>query len=300
MMAGAPSEMQPRDLLDLVRLGGLMQLTSGSRDIKIGLIDGPVALEHPDLAESVIQLSGSASLAEGCSDLTSSACTHGTFVAGILSAKRGSEAPAICPGCTLIARPIFGETSPVQGDAPSATPSELAKALIDVTESGAAVVNLSIAIVEGSPGGEVDLGHTLDWMARKRIIVVAAGGNQGSIGSSLITRHPWVIPVVAYDIHGRVMSISNLGGSIGRRGVGAPGERVTSLAPNGGSLAMGGTSVATPFVTGTIALLSSCFPGATATEIKLAVSTSPLRGRSIVPPLLDANRAYVSLATGRG
>jgi subtilisin family serine protease len=300
-MAGAPSERQSRDFLDLVRLSELMQLTSGSRDIKIGLIDGPVALGHPDLsAGSVVQLSESANLGGGCSDLTSSACAHGTFVAGILSAKRGSEAPAICPGCTLLARPLFGETSRVQEDVPSATPSELAQALLDVTEAGAAVVNLSIAIVEGSPRGEVELGHALDRMAGRGVIVVAAGGNQGTIGSSLITRHPWVIPVVAYDLQGRVMAISNLGGSIGRRGVGAPGDGVTSLAPHGGSLTMAGTSVATPFVTGTIALLSSCFPGASAAEIKLAVSTSSPRGRSILPPLLDANRAYVSLATSRG
>jgi hypothetical protein len=34
---------------------------------------------------------------------------HGTFVAGILCAKRGSVALAISPDCTLIIRTIFAE-----------------------------------------------------------------------------------------------------------------------------------------------------------------------------------------------
>ena len=49
--------------------------------------------------------------------------------------------------------------------------------------------------------------------------MVAAAGNQGTLGSSAITRHPWVIPVVACDLRGRPMNESNLGSSIGRRGL---------------------------------------------------------------------------------
>ena len=53
-----------------------------------------------------------------------------------------------------------------------------------------------------------------------------------------------------------------------------------------------------PFVTGTIALLWSEFPAATAAQIKLAVSQVSARRRaSVVPPLLDAAAAYQNLAT---
>jgi hypothetical protein len=44
------------------------------------------------------------------------------------------------------------------------------------------------------------------------------------------------------------MRESNLGGSIGRRGLGAPGDGVTSLGTGGEPLTLGGTSVAAPFV----------------------------------------------------
>ena len=35
--------------------------------------------------------------------------------------------------------------------------------------------------------------------AHRGVITVAAAGNQGTVGSSAITRHPWVIPVAACD-----------------------------------------------------------------------------------------------------
>ena len=37
---------------ELVRLAALMELTSGIPEVLVALIDGPVALDHPDLAGS--------------------------------------------------------------------------------------------------------------------------------------------------------------------------------------------------------------------------------------------------------
>ena len=54
--------------------------------------------------------------------ITASRLAHGTYVAGILAARRGSGAPAICPGCTLLVRPIFLETASDNAEMPSATP----------------------------------------------------------------------------------------------------------------------------------------------------------------------------------
>jgi hypothetical protein len=135
--------------------------------------------------------------------------------------------------------------------------------------------------------------HALDQAARRGIIVVAAAGNQGTLGSTAITRHPWVIPVVAYDLQGRPMGQSNLGRSIGRRGLGAPGDGITSLGAGGKPLTLGGTSAAAPIVTGAIALLWSEFPAASAAAVKFAVAQASARRRNtVVPPLLDTWAAY--------
>ncbi len=95
--------------------------------------------------------------------------------------------------------------------------------------------------------------------------------------------------LVVSEIYKQYGSLSNLGSYIGRRGLCAPGDDITSLGAEGKPLTFGETSVAAPFVTGAIALLWSAFPDATAAEIKLAVAQSHARQRiTVVPPLLDA------------
>lgn len=283
--------------LELVKLTALMERASGSPEVKIGLIDGPVVTQHPDLAgEHLHEIPGKNG--GSCTQANSVACLHGTFVAGILSAKRNSLAPAICPNCTLLIRPIFTETTSERDQMPSATPQELAAAIIECIDAGARVINLSLALAQPSTKGEQTLEEALNRAVRRGVIVVAAAGNQGAVGSSAITRHPWVIPVVACDRQGRPMNESNLGSSIGRRGLSAPGDAITSLSAEGQPLTLGGTSVAVPFVTGAIALLWSEFPTATAAQIKLAITqTTALRRASVVPPLLDATAAYQILLT---
>ena len=281
--------------LELVKLTALMDRTSGRNDVRIGLIDGPVALRHPDLAsENIGEIPGR--IGSTCTNATSMACSHGTFVAGILSAKRGSVAPAICPNCTLLVRPIFDEKSPVNGDLPSATPAELAQAILDCIAAGVRILNVSAALAQPTIKRERPLEEALDHAASRGVIVIVAAGNQGTLGSTAITRHSWILPVVAYDLQGKPLNHSNLGSSIGRRGLGAPGDGVTSLGADGKPLTQGGTGAAAPFVTGAVALLWSEFPNATAAEIKLAVTRAFATPRTtVVPPLLDAWRAYQAI-----
>lgn len=284
---------------ELVRLSALMERTGGIPDIRIGLIDGPVVTEHADLAsENLREIPGDNGAA--CTQANSAACLHGTFIAGILSAKRNSPAPAICPGCTLLIRPIFTETTAGREHMPSSTPQELAAAILECIGAGARIINLSLALAQPSTKGEHALEEALNLALRRGVLIVAAAGNQGTLGSSAITRHPWVIPVVACDLRGRPISESNLGSSIGTRGLSAPGDNITSLNADGQSLTLGGTSVAVPFVTGTIALLWSEFPAATGGQIKLAITQAFITGSrraSVVPPLLDADTAWQTLLT---
>src|SRR5215208_2507587 len=104
-----------------------MDRSRGVPEIAIGLLDGHVAANHPQLTEeSISRLSGKPS--SGCAQRTSAACLHGTFTAGILSAKRDSPTGGICPDCTLLVRPIFDESTSGGGTMPSASAEELAAA----------------------------------------------------------------------------------------------------------------------------------------------------------------------------
>jgi subtilisin family serine protease len=278
--------------LELIKLTPLMERTMGSPEVKIGFIDGPIATQHPELPSKLLSpVQGRSGIT--CTQINSAACLHGTFVAGILSAKRSSLAPGICPNCTLLIRPVFAEKVPDTVLTLSTTPQELASAIVESIDAGARVVNLSLALVRPSAEAEHALEGALNYAIKRRVLVVAATGNQGTLGSSPITRHPWVIPVVACDRAGRTMTESNLGGSVGMRGLSAPGDDITSLGSKGQLLTLRGTSVAVPFVTGAIALLWSEFPFVAAAEMKLAVTqVSTQRRASVVPPLLNAEAAY--------
>lgn len=285
------------DHLKLVGLPGLLALTRGRADVAVGLVDGPVALTHPDLDASHIR-----TLPEtpgACRDPASLACRHGTFVAGILAARRGARAPAIAPGCTLLVRPIFPEVGPA-GELPSATPGELAAAIVDCVDAGAWVLNLSAAVAGGSISGERALEEAFGYAAGRDVLVVMAAGNEGAVGGPTISRHPWVIPVAGYTQAGQPLAWSNLGRSIGSGGLGAPGEGVVSLTLENAPVALGGTSVAAPFVTGAAALLLSAFPDATAADVRHALLASAAGRRgTVAPPLLNAHGAYEYLSRAR-
>ena len=169
--------------------------------------------------------------------------------------------------------------------------------MIECVDAGARLLNVSAALIQlPSSAGERALGYALDYAAKRGVVVVVAAGNQGYVGSTVITRHPWVIPVAACDLRGRPLSDSNLGNSIGRRGLSAPGEGVQSLATEGKPVFLGGTSVAAPFVTGAIALAWSEFPTVNAAQVRLAViqAHAPRRA-SVVPPLLNAWPLYQAI-----
>jgi subtilisin family serine protease len=270
-----------------VHLLELMQMTSGSPAIIVGLLDGHVAA-HPDLHGAKIRR------LDGMREGSSTAATHGTFVAGILAAGRGSPAPSICPGATLLLRTVFHDREFASGLLPTTTPENVAAGIVDCVDAGARVINLSVALARPSTRIEPQLDRALSHAATRGCIVVAAAGNQGTLGSAAITRHMWVMPVAAFNSSGRPIPSTNLGASVGRRGLGAPGEGVTSLAPEGGYVVGGGTSAAAAFVTGTAVLLWSLFPSASAGEVRTALTQRQkgTRQLSVTPPLLNGSAAY--------
>jgi hypothetical protein len=109
----------PMSPLDLVELPALMERSQGRSAIAVVLIDGPVVLSHPDLADATIReipekLKGT------CTRSNAVACAHATFVAGILSARRGSvarqfvlDAPCCCAPF-LQKRPIAADSCRVR------------------------------------------------------------------------------------------------------------------------------------------------------------------------------------------
>jgi subtilisin family serine protease len=277
-----------------------MNISSGHSDIKVGLIDGPVDITHSAFQTSNIKTVRDSQL-NACKNASSIACSHGTFVAGILCAKRGLPAPAICPSCHVILNPIFRENIDNTGYKsmifPSARAEELSNAIIETIDAGARIINLSLGLSTSSIRIYDRLQQAYDYSLEKGVIIVVAAGNQGYIGSISLIDHNWLIPVAACKEDGRLDPTSNFGPSIGIRGVMAPGINIPSTYPGGQYAHMSGTSFAAPFVTGSIALLWSIFPNATPTAIINSITrgTSFFNRRSIIPRLLNVEAAWNKL-----
>lgn len=268
-----------------------MNMSRGDYGISVGIIDGPVDLCHSAFNNSRIRMAAKSESTK-CRDADSMSCIHGTFVTGILASKKGSAAPAICPNCEIILRPIFYDTHGKGGSYqfPRSTPQELATAIIQVIDAGATIINLSLGLSYSNITNYPQLNEAYDYAFKKGVIIVAASGNQDEIGFFPIIDHQWIIPVVSCNMRGKLDPKSNTGPSIASRGLMAPGENITSTAPGGGYRRMSGTSFAAPFVTGTIVLLSSLFKHATPAQLVRSIRYQ-MKIRTIIPPLCDAQKS---------
>jgi len=284
--------------LNLIKLDKIMALSQGNHDIKIGIIDGPLDFSHPAFENTIIRTVKDSQFTS-CKNASSMECIHGTFISGILGAKRGSSAPAICPECEILLRPVFmesisdNEDHSIDKSLPNSTHEELSKAIVETIDAGAKIINLSLGLSSSTLTIYPDLEYAYNYAFKKQVIIVASSGNQGIVGNNPITDNEWIIPVAACDEKSRPEIHSNFGLSTGLRGLLSPGVNITSTMPEGRFGSMSGTSVASPFVTGSLALLWSIFPDVTANQIRNSVILNNNKHRrTIIPQLLDAESAF--------
>ena len=193
-------------------------------------------------------------------------------------------------GCTAVVHPVSGRRLRRQRLLPTPKREELAAAIVDWVEAGAHVIRLSLGLSQLSGKPDPCVEDALDCVIRRSVIVLAAAGNMGVLESPAVTRHSWVIPVVACDLRGRPTSESNMGSSIGRHGfraIALPVQRgrvATHALRYERSRALCDGRDCAPLVG---------VPGATAAEIKAGVcQVDALRRASVVPTLLNAAAAY--------
>jgi Subtilase family/PatG Domain/PatG C-terminal len=269
-----------------MNIGMARGTTNANHAFAVAVIDGPynpTALSHV-LANAPTSLAGG-----HCDAHPNAACDHGTFILGLLGARRDSLIPGLCPDCRLLHIPLFADTS-----APSANVDELATAIATAVADGARLVNLSLAIL--GPESEVNprLADALDFAEANGSVLLVAAGNQGRPIIGQLLRHPVVIPVAAVDASLRLLPESNFGPVISRRGVAALG-RMPGYAPDGGITVMSGTSVAVAVATGILAQLWSARPDIDGARLRSAVaSLGPRNG--VTPPMLSRELVSAALA----
>ncbi len=220
----------------------------GASSVTVAVLDSGIARGHPDFQGARI-LAGYDYVNRDA--VPNDDCGHGTHVAGILGANTNNGAGvAGTSQATILPLKVLGNRC-------TGSLSTIAQAIVDATDQGADVIAMSLGSSTNSPALSAAVAYAWDHGA----ILVAAAGNDGSDNSvDYPAAYSQVIAVSAVDANKALASYSSRGPQVE---VAAPGNTIDSTTSNGGYGTMSGTSMATPFVAGSIALVLSCAPATT-------------------------------------
>ncbi len=297
--------------LDFIRAADAYALGYTGADITLGIVDSPVRASHPELAGKlgtavmpIDEHTGLPYVPNWNYD------KHGSHVAGIMAASRnGIGMHGVAFDAKLISAAILGHEA---GSTTGLTPPDLLSlfaarpdvrvinnswglSYAPILEPGMDVPSIIQNLVENDEDLAVD--RQLAELATdyNKVIVFAAGNDtfmapafQGSLPRYLPDLKAW-LSVISLDISGietaadgtRTISptgiswFSNLGHKAQLWSVSAPGSDINSLnATNNGYTLMSGTSMAAPYVSGTLGLVQQAFPWMTGKQLADAVLTT--------------------------
>ncbi|HYV86050.1 MAG TPA: S8 family serine peptidase, partial [Patescibacteria group bacterium] len=267
-------------------------IATGSKDVLVAVIDTGMDATHPDLAENLFTNTGEIP-GNGIDDdgngfvddvhgwdfanddnNPDDDAGHGTHVSGTIGAvgDNGLGVVGINWHVSILPVKFLGADG-------SGFSSDALRGIDYATLMGAQVLNASW----GGGGFSAIMQDTIAAAETAGIVFVAAAGNEGEdIDESPQFPAAYelqnVIAVAATDDDDDLAEFSNFGSQ--HVLLGAPGVAILSTVPGGGYGLKSGTSMATPMVTGAVALLRAAEPGLTIAEIRsrLAAGVDPLPG----------------------
>ena len=233
--------------------------------VTIAMIDGKVNTSVPELAGANITVK------TPCTINSSPAVeTHGTGVASILV----SSAYGIAPDSTLLAYQMnLGADGDTPGqdclDSGSALRSEGVWLLNQAMNDGAQIINMSAS----SDDGNDPMKWTVARAMSSGVILVAAAGNSGFDNDGLsLSKWSGVVGVTAISTDGTRQDYSSWGEGVVTTSIGGP--VIFRNFDTGANDTVSGTSVASPIVTGVLALAKQRWPEATSNQLlQLLVKT---------------------------
>ena len=224
---------------------------------------------------------------------------HGTHVAGTIGAVggNGKGVAGVVWNVKLLNAKFLGSTGGTTANAIKAVDY-----FTNLKKKG-----LNIVATNNSWGGggySQSLKDAIDRAGAENILFIAAAGNS-STNNDATASYPSgynssnIIAVASITSSGALSSFSQYGAST--VDIGAPGSSVLSTVPkssNGnfisGYATYSGTSMATPHVTGAVALYASINPGATAAQIKSAILNAATATPSLTGKCVTGGRLNVA------
>lgn len=241
-------------------------LTLGSRNIKVGVVDEGIDYTHPDLVQSFESSLKGYDFVDQDSDpkpQNDSLEWHGTHVGGIIAAGLNNGiGVAGWANVTLLSCRALNDTG-------SGLTTDIADAVRWAADESVRVINMSF----GSESPSSVLEDAVNYAWSKGVLLVGASGNDGVNGVYFPAAYADCIPVGALDSTGVLAYFSNYGPELE---LVAPGVNVLSTTPRNGYWYADGTSMASPEVAGLAALLLSYDPTLTNAEVRGILDASTI------------------------
>lgn len=211
---------------------------------------------------------------------------HGTFVAGLIAARRGSGGPfaGVAPDARIIDVPATDNTG-------ESSPKRIAAAVTTAVGRGAKVIAVTLA--QGRGG---DLDRAVKAAAEADVLVVSAvtpaDAEHGPV--SCVPNVPGALCVGALGPDGRVAEPAEA-----RTDLLAPGVSVVGIGPRGsGNFAGTGSSLSAAFVAGAAALLRAHEPKLTAVQAAARLRATAYRNAVGGAGGLDLYAALTTVGSG--
>jgi subtilisin family serine protease len=223
----------------VVRVGASNVWAEGSgAGVPVAIIDTGIQINHPDLANNIV--SGYDFVNNDTSGNDDNG--HGTHVAGIVAATmNGSGSVGASYSAKLMPIKVLNESG-------YGYLSDVAKGIYYAADNGARIINMSL----GTSYDSDTLRNAVQYAANKGVLIVAAAGNDYGSPCSYPAAYSSVICVVATDQDNKLAGFSNVGGELA-----APGVSNYSTYLNSTYAKLSGTSMASPHIAGSAAVVMS-------------------------------------------
>ena len=224
-------------------------ITTGSTNVIIAILDTGVDGSHPDLAGRIVP---GWNFYDANSD-TSDPNGHGTAVAGtaVAASDNGLGVAALAWNCMIM--PIrVADTNGL------ATTSTIATALTWAADHGARVANISFTVSTSAT-----VTSAAQYFQSDGGVVAASAGNNGKAYTN--ADNIYMLTVSATDSSDALASWSNTGSNID---LAAPGVGIYTTGLGGGYVSGSGTSFSAPVVAGVAALVLSVNPALTGSDVQ--------------------------------
>ena len=261
--------------IEAVKAMSAWNISRGNSNIVVAIIDESFDLNHPELKGKIVK---PWNIPAHSPDVQPYGGIHGTHVAGIAigNANNSSGVCGIAPNCKFM---------PIQvGDRyGQMTNTAVIDAVLYAIGHGANVVNMSLGMnidprIKALPINEQNVYRRGLFKSQERfwdrlfkkaykkniVFVLAAGNDNVIVGLDPMQRSNKTIKVSAIDPRMDKASFSNFGEL---STISAPGVHIYSSVPNGKFKYLDGTSMASPVVTGGVAILKSINPALSFDEI---------------------------------